>query len=162
MLPDLRRAPLHEAAHALGLDPFEVVRLVEASDVHAPQLEFTSEQLDNLAAFAGIEHWWETPPQLPDDVPRRPTLLRAVLSMMSDKGRVGDRTTRQDNLWRDLPADDQRFLEEAVELLTELGWVSARATPRGVQLAIRTEAEASVQAFVGGAEAPSSLARLWS
>jgi len=161
MIPEFEPVSLGRAAHQLGVEPFEIVRLVAAQAGPTGRLEFTPTQLDALRAFAGIEAWWGDGATFPSDTIPLRGVLRGVLARLLEKKVTGDNRTRQDNLWRGLPGKQRRFIEDAVDLLVEHGLASVRADVAGVMLSLRPEATERVQAIVDGKDVPEEFARLW-
>lgn len=161
MIPEFEPVSLGRAAHQLGVEPFEIVRLVAAQAAPTGRLEFTPSQLDALRAFAGIEAWWADGAVFPSDTIPLRGVLRGVLARLLEKKVTGDNRTRQDNLWRGLPGKQRRFIEDAVDLLVEHGLASVRADVTGVMLSLRPEATERVQAIVDGKDVPEEFTRLW-
>lgn len=161
MMPEFLPMSLGAASRQLGVEPFELTRLIVAAGEPVGRLEFTPARLDTIRRFAGIERWWgegTNPPA--DDIPLR-GVLRGVLQRMLEHKRVGDQRTRQDNLWRGLPGKQRRFVEDAVDMLVEHGLVSVRSEATGVMISIRSEAIDRVQALADGKDVPADIARLW-
>lgn len=162
MMPEFLPVSLGAASKQLGIEPFELTRLVVAAGEPVGRLEFNAARIEAIRRFAGIERWWgegTTPPA--DDVPLR-GVLRGALQRMLETKRVGDQRTRQDNLWRGLPTKQRRFVEDVIDVLVEHGLVSVRAEATGVMISIRPEAIERVQALAEGRDVPDDVARLWS
>ena len=151
---------LHDAARALGVDPFEVVRLLGVARVAPDQFRFTSDQVDKLRQVGGIEAWWTQSAGVADDNAHRGR-LRSALQMMLDKQLIGDKATRLDNVWRGLGAADAAVLRDAVACLVKDGILIAGMSPRGRQLAIHPKAPDEVRRIAAGTSEPASIAALW-
>lgn len=136
MLDELRPMGLGAAARRLGVDLFEVVRLVVATDTPSEQLGFSPEQVENLRAFGGIEGPWWPDVELPEDEHPLRQRVRAAVQQLVARGLVGEHTTRMDNVWRGLPVDDQLFLQTALTTLGEEGVLVIAATPSGVRVSV--------------------------
>ena len=162
MLADLRPLNLSDAAHALGVDPFEVVRLLVASrtlDGGAP-LQLTRDRVDDLRSTAGIEHWWQESGAPAGDNPLRAAVQGALQQLVS-RDLVGDRSTRLDNLWRGLGYEQQVAVEQAVMVLLEEGKLTTAASARGVQVSIAPGAEAELAQIAKGRADHAGLAAVW-
>lgn len=169
MLADYRPVTLSAAARTLGVEPFEVVRLMVVSgaarkdeaassaDAVNPG-ELTPPQIEALRAWAGVETWWEGPIEVAEDAVGTPgerdTILRAVLAEMLRRGQLGDARTRQDNLWRGLPKKQRRVIDEGIDALVGRGILQLRHEARGLLVSLRPEAEERVRAIVDGGELP--------
>lgn len=134
MLDALRPMGLSAAARALGVDPFEVVRLMVASGADMEHLQLSAAGIDAVRDMAGIESWW-TEARLPDDPDPRRAAVRGAFAQLVTRGYVGSSTTRMDNLWRGLGLAQQVAIEQAVYVLVEDGAVATAASPKGVQIA---------------------------
>lgn len=168
MLAELRPMSLSDAARHLGVDPFEVVRLLVAAGGEAgaghgwpTSLHLSHEQAEALRASAGIEHWWQDAPPPADDNPLRSAVLGAVQQLVS-RGLVGERTTRLDNLWRGLGYEQQVAIEQAVMVLLEEAKLVTAASPRGVQVSIAPGAEKELEQLASGEAEHAGLAAVWS
>lgn len=161
MMPEFLPTSLGTACKQLGIEPFELTRLVVAAGEPVGRLEFTPTQIESLRKFAGIERWWTEGTSTPTDEIALRGLLRGILQRMLESKRIGDQRTRQDNLWRGLPSRQRRFVEDSVDVLVEHGLISVRAEATGVMVSIRPEAVERVQALSEGRDVPDDLARLW-
>lgn len=162
MLDSLKPLSLGEAARLIGVDPFEVVRmLVQRKDTET--LRIPRSKIDELKAFAGVELWWTADAlERTDEIRNRGRALTA-LTMLLDRGHVGpDATTRVDNLWRGLPLDAQGVLDLVVEGLAEEGLLLLIRTPRGLEVAAASEESANVlRAQIESGDFAAPVARAW-
>lgn len=160
MIQELRPIGLYDAARTLGIDPFEVVRLLVVADaVPSGQLRLTDDHVDKIRETGGIEFWWTEP--LPEsDNPRR-ALVQAMIARLIDQGYVGDRGTRIDNLWRGLPVEEIALLQQAVNVLAHGGHLVTFLTPRGVQAALTADSVEHLRGVAEGQTEDESLAVLW-
>ena len=161
MRDDLRPLSLTDAARSLGIDPFEVVRLLVASEAMPEGAPFlTAERVEALRELGGIEAaWWEGA-RLPEDANPRRRRLRAALALLAARGHVGTEATRLDNVTRGLPAAEQRFLGTALRALADDGLLSVEVRPVGVVVAIVASAAGRVRSIADGIETPASVAGL--
>ena len=155
MLEALEPLDLHGAAHALGVHPFEVVRLQVMSGGGVGSA-VARDSLDSLRSFGKIEDWWTGLP-LPVG---GAAVARAVVSALLQRERIGDRTTRLDNLWRGLGADERDLAEQIAHVLQDLGVLSTMATPSGIQVSIHPEALDRARAMASGA-LPGEITSIW-
>ncbi|MCO4748235.1 MAG: hypothetical protein KC912_25805 [Proteobacteria bacterium] len=158
MLDDLKPLTLGAAARHIGVDPFEVVRLLVLRGESA-SLRIPRSQIEALREFAGVELWW-TPeaPRVEDDNPKRGR-VRSSLAMLLERGHVGEEMTRVDNLWRGLPVRDQEIHDEAVNLLAEAGILRLQSTVQGLKVAVADRDK--LQVLIDGGEFPEAIAKYW-
>ena len=161
MRDDLRPLSLTEAARSLGIDPFEVVRLMVAgTGVPQGQLYLTREQVETLRSQGGIDpSWWEGA-RLPDDPNPRRRRLRAALSLLLVRDHVGDSVTRLDNVTRGLPPEEQRFLTNALRILSDVGLLTFEVRLIGVMVAVVPSAVGQVRTIADGNDMPAALTGL--
>jgi hypothetical protein len=151
---------LYEAGRLLGLDPFEIVRLlVLAGAFPAREIALGPEHLAVVRSTGGVEDWWTPPPPRTGDARR--SIVLAVLGRLIEHGAVGDTGTRADNLWRGLPPEDQLLVQQAVQLLVQSGRIATWMTPRGVQVAVAHEAVEDLRRVAAGEADPGPLGALW-
>lgn len=152
---------IHDAAKRIGLDVFEVVRLLVASGQMPEHLQLSREQVDALREVGGVDlPWWDSV-TLPEDGKPSRARVRAALQQLLDRGHVGDALTRMDNVWRGLPDADQVLLQAALTVLGEEGHLAIVATPVGVKVAIPAGAEATIRSIADGSADPDGLAALY-
>lgn len=154
MLEDVKPLSLSMAASAIGIDPFDLVRLLAARRRRGP-LELAHSELDAFCEQSGIQTWW------PDGLDLEPggDLLARVLTEMLDRGHTRQTGTRLDNLWRGLSAGQQAFIHECVEALAAQHWLLLDATANGATVAIRLEEH--VRRGVQSGSFPGEVARIW-
>lgn len=151
MLDELTSLGLADAARKLDIEPFEVVRLLVATEaVPNGPLRVGGESIERLRAAGGIEETWWEGVVLPKDASPGWARLRAAVQLLIDKGRVGDATTRIDNVWRGLRAEDQRLLQGAFMVLAEEGVLRLDATPVGLVVSIEPKATDTATRLVAG------------
>lgn len=161
MLDELKPHDLHASAQALGVHPFEVVRLLVLSGSSVDRLGATSDTLDKLRDFGQLETWWTDRSELPNDDNSRRRVVRGVVDAMLQRELVGEHTTRLDNLWRGLPSEDREVAEHAVMVMHELGHLTSQAATSGTRVSIHPDAVASAKDLVARGNAPDDLAALW-
>ena len=159
MLEKLQPMDLHGAAEALGVHPFEVVRLMVMSgkDEGVP---LGPDLVAELRSFGQIENWWDDA-ELPEDGEANRRVIRGVLDAMLQRELVSGKATRLDNLWRGLEAGQQEVAEQGVMILLELGHLEATAAPSGARVSVTDSGLDTVQALVSRGQAPDELAALW-
>ena len=153
MLEDLRPMGLTEVARQLGIDPFEVVRLMVVARMPAEQLRFTSDQVERIRQAGGIEAWWSGAKPATDSRAR----VRMVAQQMVERGFVGEKTTRADNLWRGLPLDEAEVVRNAVAAMVKEGWLITVASAKGAQVAILPRALEEMKRLADGKSEPGFL-----
>ena len=154
MLEDVKPLSISMAASAIGVDPFDLVRLLVARRRSGP-MELSHSELDAFCEQSGIETWW------PDGLELQPgpALLSRVLSEMLERRHTRQAATRLDNLWRGLNASQQEFIHECVETLGAQHWLLLGATATGPTVAIRLEEH--VRRGVQSGSFPGEVARIW-
>lgn len=161
MLEELRPLGISDVAKRLGIDVFEVVRLLVASGNMPTHLQVPSEHVERLRSFGGIDAPWWIDVELPEDEHPLRQRVRAAIQLLLDRGHVGDRTTRMDNVWRGLPDDDQAFLQTALTVLGEEGLLTVLATPVGVQVAIASDRLDTARGIADGSQDTPGLTALY-
>ena len=156
MLDELRPLGLTDAAKRLGIDPFEVVRLLVVADAMPEQLHLTDDHVEKVRSVGGIEFWWDEVDPPSDADPRR-GLVRMALATLQQRGIVGDTTTRLDNLWRGLPAETVALLQQAIGVLVQEGLLGTYPSPRGWQISIQSTRAEDVDKIVEGQGMPPAL-----
>jgi hypothetical protein len=153
---------LNEMSRRLGVDPFETVRLLVATDYDMTgPLRFAPEVVEMLRDKGGVHAtWWDGSSGPADDNPSRQR-VRAALQLMLDKGYVGDKTTRMDNVWRGLPYADQGLIQQALTVLTEEGLVRCIGTPMGLQVSVDAGKLDLVRGIVSGKKSSDGLDALY-
>lgn len=152
MLDELRPMGLYQAALTLEVEPFEVVRLLTlANAIPEDNLLISDATLDLLREVGGLEQWWSEGSDDGD------ALVRAALGTLLERGHVGERTTRLDNLWRGLPGETQSALQHAVTQLVQAGLLRTVMHVQGVHVAVAPDAVERLKAVAEGRASLSSL-----
>ena len=162
MLEELQPLSLTDAARRLGIDPFEVVRLlVVAGQVSDKAIIVDPQALEDLRKLGRIDSsWWEGA-ELPKDEDPRMQRVRAAAGLLLSRGHVGDEAaTRMDNVWRGLPFDDQELLQRALAALAEAGLLRIVASRVALMVCIAPGAEEKVKELVDGKQIPSALSAM--
>ncbi|TVQ91894.1 MAG: hypothetical protein EA397_08320 [Deltaproteobacteria bacterium] len=159
MLDALKPLDLHGAALELGEHPFEVVRLLVMAG-HSVEPSVPRDRIAQLRVFGGIETWWGSI-ELPDDDNRRRAIVRGMIEAMLQRELIGDRTTRRENLYRGLPAEDYEVAAYAVSVLIQLGGLVLTRAPSGALVSIHPDWADGARALVSRGQAPPELAGLW-
>ena len=151
MLDELEPVGLTEAAHRIGTDPLEIVRLlVAAGAVPEGPLLIDAEIVDKLRGIGRIEPPWWPEVTLPKDADPARARARAAVQLLLDRGRVGEERTRMDNVWRGLEEGDRKFLERAFTVFSEEGMVRISPSPIGPLLSIEPVAVEAAKKFAAG------------
>ena len=160
-MDELRPVSLTDAARRLGVDPFEVVRLLVASDAMPDGQPFlTSERVEHLRELGGIEPSWWNDVRMPEDNDVRRKHIRVALRLMLERGVVGDAMSRLDNVSRGLPMETQRWVSAALRCLADEGLLRLEFRPTGPMVAVVAGAEARVRTIADGNEMPPRLTSL--
>ncbi len=159
MLEELQPLSLTAAARRLGIDPFEVVRLLVASDqVPAGALAVDPQAIDALRELGRIDSSWWDGVDLPSDEHPGRARVRAAARLLLDRKHVGDdAATRMDNVWRGLPLEDQDLLQRAISALAIAGLVRILATRVGLMVCVADGQESKVKALADAEQVPSEL-----
>lgn len=160
MLEALMPMDLHGAADALGVHPFEVVRLAVMKDGGLDRLTVSRETVESLRDFGGLEVWWEEHSLPADENPRR-AAVRGVLDQLVQREIVGEKTTRLDNLWRGLDGASREAAEHGVMTLLELGALNSVGSPGGVRVSLHPDQLEMARGVVARGQAPAELAAVW-
>lgn len=157
-LASLMPIGLNEVSRRLGVDPFETVRLLVATghDLSGP-MAFSEAIVETLQEQGGVHASWWDPAALPTGDGRSVALVHQALKALLDKGYIGDKTTRMDNVWRGLSFEDQSLLQQALTVLTEEGLVRCVGTPVGLQVAVDAFKEAAVKGIASGKKQSAGL-----
>jgi len=160
MIDEFRSVTLSQAAHQLGVDPFEVVRLAQAIATVPDDLRFSAALIAQLRADGGITTPWNER-SLPEDTNPIRAAVRGALTLLAEGGFVGANTTRLDNLSRGLTNDQQDAVTEACVVLAEEEALAITATAAGQQVSIVVGQEGIVARIADGSSSPESLSLLW-
>lgn len=162
MLHELQPLGLVDSAKRLGLDPFELVQLLVATDGVPKDMVFSTEQVDGLIGKGGVESGWWDEATLPegDKNPKRQR-VRAALGLLLDRGHVGGAGTRADNLWRGLSSEDQMLVRDAVLVLVDEGLLDNVPAKSANNVTVSAEHEARVRDIVEGRTEHSALSALY-
>ncbi len=159
MLDELQPLSLTAAAHRLGIDPFEVMRLLVAADA-VPQGPFAllPELIPRLRELGRIEDsWWEGAAPPDGEGPPGVARIRAALGQHVERDHTLGKPTRLDNVWRGLSPEDQQWIHQGFLALSEENLLRIEVTPIGQLVFVPDEAMEQVQAIAGGSEIPDSL-----
>lgn len=161
MLSDLQPLGLTGAAARLGLEPFELVRLLVAVDAMPRDLRFTPAQVDALHAKAALEGGWWDGVDLPEDKNPLRQRVRAALGLLLARGFVGGEGTRVDNVCRGLPPDDQALVRDALITLADEGHLTLVPGRMGVRITVTPASERRVRDIADGKSDTSALSVLY-
>jgi hypothetical protein len=151
---------LVDVARRLGVDPFEVVRLMVVGGVASTTLRFSPDDVARLASLTGIEADWALVSPPSDTNPMR-ARVRGVLGRLLQSGRVGSATTRRDNLWRGLPDAEAAVVMHAVAVLVGEGHLWVDAATSVDRVSANPKAVVELQRIVDGKSEPPSLTAVW-
>lgn len=156
MLSELLPMNLSDAARRLGVDPFELMRILVATNSVPKDLVFRAAEVDALREPAGIDEAWWKDVVLPDDVNPRRQRVRGVLHMLLAGG-----ATRKDNVWRGLEASERELVRGAVDILVEEGLLAEATTKALTSLSVADGSEERVRAIADGEADTSALSALY-
>ena len=148
MIESLLPTTLTGAARRLGVEPLEVVRLMVVSDSVSPGFKVSEEELGRLAALGRMEWGWWDGFALPDDPQPLRQRVRGALQLLISRGATGP--IRMDNLWRGLPPDDQRLIEDALNVLADEELLVIQNAVPGVQVHISSGKTDVIQGIADG------------
>jgi len=161
MLDDLLPMNLVGAANKLGVSPFEVMRLLVASDGVPDNLHFTGDQVARLRQIGQIEDsWWEGV-DLPEDANPLRQRVRAALQLLIDRGHVADSVTRMDNVWRGLTEEDCGLVNDALLALVDEGHLNQISRPNGTMISVNPASSDTIQQLASGAADTPGLSELY-
>lgn len=162
MLDSLKALTLGEAARQVGVDPFELVRILVQRGEGA-HLRIPRSSIPEIRDFAGVESWWSGQYEVVDDPFAVRGRVLTALQMLLDRGHVGLASlTRLDNLWRGLPLSDQQVIESVVRVLEGDGLLVLVQTERGLQVAAAdTVAANTLQEGIASKTFSSAVAICW-
>jgi hypothetical protein len=157
MLDEFRSVGLTDAARRLGVDPFDVVRLLVADGRRGATLRFDHATIEHLRQLGRIEGSWWTGVSLPADPSPLRARVRAAVQLLQQRGHVGASQTRMDNTWRGLSPDEQDGLRRCLQALADDGVLDVHATSIGAMVSISPKALDQVQKLVAGGATPAAL-----
>jgi len=149
MLEELLPTGLTETARRLGVEPFEVVRLMVATDTVSERFSATDDHLQKLMSFGEIESGWWEGAELPDDANPLRKRVRAAIGLLLGRA-AGGTAIRMDNLWRGLGLADQVVVEEALNILADEELVVIENTDSGVKISYTAAAEEVLRELASG------------
>lgn len=158
MLSDFRPIGLDDLARRAGVDPLEAVRLLVVAGATTDDQHYTTTHVEKVLAAGQIETWWTGPSTDPN--PARGHVCGA-LQLLLDRGCIGDKGARIDNLWRGLDAEDAEPIRDAVDLLVGEGSLLLSHTQAGPMISIAPRAQSDVTRIAQGAYEPAALAAVW-
>ncbi len=161
MLDELTPMNLVSAAAKLGVSPFEVIRLLVASDGVPANMQFTTEQVARLREVGQIEDTWWPGVDLPDDANPLRQRVRAALQLLIDRGHVADSMTRMDNVWRGLTEDDCGLVNDALLALVDEGHLNQVSRPNGTMISVNPASSDTIQQLASGAADTPGLSELY-
>lgn len=152
---------LTEVARWLDLHPFEVARILGHEDQLPARLRFDRDEVDRIRDIAGVETWWDggARPVTDESTPR--ALVRSLAHKMREFELLDGRTTRADNLFRGLEADDQVTVRRAVNQLIRDEHVRSVPTPRGLHVRVNDASREVISGIADGTAYPPGLEALW-
>lgn len=155
MLDDFRPMGLDALAARIGVDPLEAVRMLVVAGACTDDQIFRPDHVEKLIQAGQIETWWSSP--APADPKAR---VRGALQMLVDRGLVGDKIARLDNLWRGLGADAE-VIREAVDVLVADGLLQLTHTSAGAMVSIAARSKSEIERIAQGNHEPAALAAVW-
>ena len=158
---DLRPMGLKDASLALGVDPFELIRMLVGTESVPPGLVFDQAMIATLREREGIEDSWWSDTTLPEDGNPARALVRGALGLLLERGHIGGEGTRLDNVGRGLSAGDQTVLMDALTVLSDEGHIVLVGSKTGTRVTIHPDSEDQVRALAAGQGDESALSALY-
>ncbi|MBX2801711.1 MAG: hypothetical protein KTR31_28795 [Myxococcales bacterium] len=162
MLEELKPLTLTGTARRLGVDPFEVVRLLVAARA-VPQGPFalSPDLVQRLRELGKIDlPWWDTV-QLPADPHPKRQRVRAALLQLLLRKHIDESATRVDNVLRGLPPEEQELLQHSLTALAEAGMLHIRPSNIGSVVSVVGNRVEQVRAIADGGDIPAELATVF-
>jgi hypothetical protein len=159
------RMTLSEASLALGVHPFELIRVLVALGAFPPDLHLNAEEVERVRTLGGLERWWE--PDSQGEAVRRSDpiaargIARGLCVQLIEHGLLDPTSARLDNIFRGLDADTQAVVRAVLHALVQEGYLRTFNTPSGVNVTIASQHGENVLKIASGDAFPRALALLW-
>ncbi len=156
-----KKLGIKDLSARLGIHPFNAVRILTAKNQLSADLLFDEDDVEKVRRFGGIEYWWTGSCTLEEDSIQGRAVLRSIARELVKRGVVGVQTTRADNVYRGLEADDERLARRALNVLIQEQFLRTMPTPLGIHVSIVPDRLQAVERLATGKEIPPALAVLW-
>ncbi len=156
-----RKLGVKDLSARLGIHPFNAVRILTAKNQLSADLLFEEDDVEKVRRFGGIEYWWTGGCTLEEDSIQARAVLRSIARELVKRGVVGEQSTRADNVYRGLEADDERLARRALNVLIQEQYLRTMPTPLGIHVAIVPDRLQDLERLAAGKEIPPALAVLW-
>ena len=150
-----------DIARWLGIHPFDVVRILTVNDAFKLSLRFEKHDLEKVRVLGNIDTWWEKEHHIEEDTIRARGVLRSIVREMVRRRLVGENTTRADNIYRGLGAEDEAIARRALNLMIQEHLIRSVSTPMGNHISIVPEQFKVMEDLANGRVMPAGLAALW-
>jgi hypothetical protein len=156
-----KKLHIKDLAARLGIHPFNIVRILTAKNQLTADLLFEEDDVEKVRRFGGVEYWWTAGCVVEPDSIRARGVLRSLVRELLKRGIVGETTTRADNVYRGLDAEDERVARRALNVLIQEQLVRTVPTPLGIHVSVVPEQVRLLERLAAGKEVPPALAVLW-
>jgi len=157
MYAELFPLTVSDVADQLGIRRTEVLRLRVCCVQHTGALHITDEQVQEMATFAGIFSLTDRISEASENQYHGSLWLLPILQVFIDEGWVDTVTVRMDNIWRGLPKEEARILQEMTYCLVRDQILKIYSSNRGKQIAISENHLETVREMVSGQFLPPSI-----
>ena len=145
-----------EAAKRLGVDLFELSRLIAIDPARLEDGRIEQSSLVDFGERHRIEDWW-TSVEDRNTLPKEKVVRRA-LGMLLERGVIDGQRTRRDNLWRRLKMSSRVAIQECVEVLLDEGLLLARGRH---DISVASAGIGTIHIIASGVFSPPALVELW-
>ena len=137
------RRTLSEASLALGVHPFDLIRVLVALGAFPPDLPLNAEEVERVRTLAARG------------------IARGLCVQLIEHGLLDPTSARLDNIFRGLDADAQAVARAVLHALVQEGYLRTFTTPSGVNVTIASRHGEDVLKIASGDAFPRALALLW-
>ena len=150
---------LSEVAAKLDIHPFDIARYLALQKSGIPnEMQFTANQINQMAEGLGLENWWKAPRQIQDDNPERLLIREMAQRLLNADLSSG---TRADNLYRGLQGGEYAFVRSVVNAFIKSQILHPVATLTGLQIHLgNDESHKRLRKIVSMEEFPAEIEQL--
>ena len=145
-----------EASKSLGVDLFELSRLMAAEPAAGRSEALSPAGLIDFGQRHRIECWWRSSDAR--NLGSKEQVVRTALGMLIQRGFIGETWTRRDNLWRGLSALHCAAMQESVEVLLDEGLLLARGRH---DISVAPAGIGTIHIIASGVYSPPALVEVW-
>ncbi|MCB9741079.1 MAG: hypothetical protein H6741_17410 [Alphaproteobacteria bacterium] len=159
------RVSLTDVSLRLGIDPFDLIRVLVSLDALPDDLHFAEDEIDDVKELAGLETWW-TPAAAgqrmrhEDSIPAR-GMARGMCRQLLDHQVLGRSATRWDNLMRGLEPDAQLLARNVLHTLLQEGYLQIFNTASGLNISVVATRAEDLRRIAEGDFYPRAMRALW-